>query len=91
MYLEKTRKVCSGNNEHVHQFNFNLFSAIAIPDVLVSAETKNGVDIRISRFSVPFGAALCRCGSGAFMVTVSLFLASMEGVELQAVQIVYVT
>lgn len=66
-------------------------SAIAIPDVLVSAETKNGVDIRISRFSVPFGAALCRCGSGAFMVTVSLFLASMEGVELQPVQIVYVT
>lgn len=66
-------------------------SAIAIPDVLVSAETKNGVDIRISRFSVPFGAALCRCGSGAFMVTVSLFLASMEGVSLQSGQIVYVT
>ena len=68
-----------------------LCRAIAIPDVLVSAETKNGVDIRISRFSVPFGAALCRCGSGAFMVTVSLFLASMEGVSLQSGQIVYVT
>ena len=68
-----------------------VFRAIAIPDVLVSAETKNGVDIRISRFSVPFGAALCRCGSGAFMITVSLFLASLEGVSLQPAQIVYMT
>lgn len=71
--------------------SYTCFRAIAIPDVLMSAETRNGVDTRISRFSVPFGAALCRCGSGAFIVTVSLFLASMEGVDLPPGQIVYMT
>ena len=67
------------------------FRAIAMPDILMAVEGKHEVDIRISRFVVPFGTALSRGGSGAFILMCSLFLARLDGITLEIGQIVSVS
>ena len=57
----------------------------------MAVEGKHDVDLRISRFVVPFGTALSRGGSGSFILMCSLFLARLDGIALQAGQVVSVS
>ena len=59
-----------------------------MPDILMTVEGKHAVDPRISRFAVPFGVAISRCGSGAFIIMCSLFLSYIDGIALQDGQVV---
>ena len=59
-----------------------------MPDILMAVEGKHEIDIRISRFVVPFGTAISRGGSGAFILMCALFLARLDGVTLQVGQVV---
>ncbi|KAJ8298631.1 hypothetical protein KUTeg_022691 [Tegillarca granosa] len=65
-------------------------SAIGIPEVLNTCENKHGVDPRVSRFTVLFGATMSRMGSCYFICMSSLFIANLEGFELNAVRIILI-
>ena len=62
-----------------------------MPDILMAVEGKHQIDIRISRFVVPFGTAISRGGSGSFILMCSLFLASLDGSSLPLGQVVSIT
>ncbi|KAJ8298790.1 hypothetical protein KUTeg_022850 [Tegillarca granosa] len=66
-------------------------SAVGIPEVLNTCETKHGVDTRVSRFTVLFFASMSRMGSCYFICMASLFIANLEGGNLEAVQVILIT
>ncbi|XP_069132728.1 excitatory amino acid transporter 3-like isoform X2 [Argopecten irradians] len=65
-------------------------SAIGIPEILRICEEDFHVDKRVSRFTVPFGAAECRIGSAHFVILSVLFLAAAQGVSLNLLQVIIV-
>ncbi|KAK3103031.1 hypothetical protein FSP39_015900 [Pinctada imbricata] len=54
-------------------------TAMAMPLMITTLEGHHNVDKRVTRFFVPLGAALCRCGSAVFISMAVLFLISLEG------------
>ena len=68
---------------------FCSYSAVAIPEVLNTCETKHGVCPNISRFFIPFATALNRTGSCIFITMAGLLLCSMEGQQLEGVKILF--
>ncbi|XP_060082907.1 excitatory amino acid transporter-like [Ylistrum balloti] len=62
-------------------------SAIGIPEIIRLSEEDFHVDKRVSRFTVPFGAAESRIGSTHFISLSVLFLASVQGVSLNSLQV----
>ena len=65
------------------------FSAVAIPEVLNTCETKHGVNPNISRFFVPFATALNRTGSCIFITMSGLLLCQLEGLQLEGVKVLF--
>ncbi|KAL5013714.1 hypothetical protein ScPMuIL_007984 [Solemya velum] len=63
---------------------------IAIPEILNTCENKHDVDRRVSRFTVPFAAALMRIGSAQFITLSCLYLARINNMELNAADVVLV-
>lgn len=64
-------------------------SAVAIPEVLHTCESKHGVTPNISRFFVPFATALNRTGSCIFITMSGLLLCTMEGYHLEGVKVLF--
>ncbi|KAK3104165.1 hypothetical protein FSP39_024977 [Pinctada imbricata] len=62
-------------------------TAIAMPEMMNTLERKNDIDRRITRFSVPFGAALMRLGSCLFICLSALFLMVLEGKQITAIRV----
>ncbi|OWF50546.1 putative sodium-dependent excitatory amino acid transporter glt-6 isoform X1 [Mizuhopecten yessoensis] len=62
-------------------------SAIGIPEILRLCEEDFTVDKRVSRFVVPFGATESRIGSTHFIALSVLFLAGVQGVSLNPLQV----
>ncbi|XP_033731109.1 excitatory amino acid transporter 2-like [Pecten maximus] len=65
-------------------------SAMGIPEILRLCEEDFHVDKRVSRFTVPFGAAECRIGSMHFIALSALFIAAVQGVSLSPLQVAIV-
>ncbi|KAL5006971.1 hypothetical protein ScPMuIL_015777 [Solemya velum] len=65
-------------------------TAIAIPETLYSLEEKNAVDKRVTRFVVPFSAALGRAGSTTYISISCIFIMQLVGLEIDAGQVILV-
>ena len=52
---------------------------VAMPQILVCAEERYGVDSRVSRFLVPIAVAINRDGSAMFIALTSTYMAQVNG------------
>jgi Na+/H+-dicarboxylate symporter len=65
-------------------------TAAALPITFRCMQEKNHVDTRISKFVLPIGATVNMDGTALFVTVASIFIAQMNGIDLDAGQLVTV-
>ena len=70
-------------------FSF-LFSAATLPITFRCLEENNGVDKRVTRFVLPVGATVNMDGTALYEAVAAIFIAQMNGVSLDAGQVITV-
>ncbi len=80
-YVDLPKGALTGSRVLCPNGGFSFFRLIAIPDMLVACD-KYGIQKKISRFVIPFSAALKGDGSGAFQAVACVFIAQLTGFDL---------
>ncbi|XP_033752395.1 excitatory amino acid transporter-like [Pecten maximus] len=65
-------------------------SALAMPEMINTCENMNKSDVKVCRFVLPLGVAMCRPGSVYFIVMSSLFITNLTGVEYSAADVLMI-
>lgn len=66
------------------------YRAAALPVTFRCMQENNHVDPRISKFVLPIGATVNMDGTALFVTVASIFIAQMNGIDLDAGQLVTV-
>ena len=69
---------------------FFVFSAATLPITFRCLEENNGVDKRVTRFVLPVGATVNMDGTALYEAVAAIFIAQMNGVNLDAGQVITV-
>ena len=64
------------------------FSSATLPVTYKCLEQTNGLDPRVTRFVLPVGATVNMDGTALYEAVGAIFIAQLEGIELNAAQII---
>ncbi|XP_064596701.1 excitatory amino acid transporter 2-like [Liolophura sinensis] len=65
-------------------------TAVAIPEMITCCERYHGVDVRVSRFVVPFTVTLSANGSALFITASAIFIGQINHMEMNAGKVVII-